>query len=200
MPPFCKAKMPLSILGGDGHDWEGHHDEPQRSCPAGGDPECHCPAVKAKGSCQSVGYRCTADQAAAEVPNPPDNYKEIFQQCIRYAEPDVGDYLSKILVLLQIHNSRMKDYVENFEKADRVDPVQHNLLTYLYRLGELQALVSNLFGFARNQESFNDRHLEWEDFRNAYGNLDIWVETFRIDETMNLEDFTKRAILRDGNS
>lgn len=147
------------------------------------------------------GWKANGRQPLSiEAPSLPDGYRDIFQQCIRYAEPDVGDYLSKILVRLQIHNSRIRDYVENYENAERVDPDRHNLLTYLYRLGELQALTGKLFGFARNEEEFNNDPLEWEDFRNAFGNLDIWVEDYRIDEAMNLEDFTKRAIARSGNT
>ncbi|NKI19032.1 hypothetical protein HCU74_16610 [Spongiibacter sp. KMU-166] len=137
---------------------------------------------------------------STEAPMLPDEYKEIFQQCIRCAKPDVGDYLSKILVRLQIHNSRIRGYVENYKSSELADPDRHNILTYLYRLGELQALIGKLFGFARNEEEFNNAPLEWEDFRNAFGNLDIWVEDYRIDETMNLEDFTKRAIARSENT
>jgi len=137
---------------------------------------------------------------SAKPPSLPGEYREVFQQCIRHAEPDVGDYLSKILVRLQIHNSRIRDYIENYENAERVDPNRHNLLTYLYRLGELQALIGKLFSFARSEEQFNNHPLEWEDFRNAFGNLDILVEDYRIDETMNLEGFTKRAIDRGENT
>lgn len=41
---------------------------------------------------------------------------------------------------------------------------------------------------------FNGSKLKWEDFQNAYSNLDITIEHIYIDEEMNLESFTKRLI------
>jgi hypothetical protein len=134
------------------------------------------------------------------TPRLPEGYKEVFQECIRYAEPDVGDYLSKILVRLQIHNSRLEGFVTAINDVSDISPNRHNLISYLYRLGELQALVGKLFPFARNEEDFDSNPLSWEDFRNAYGGLEVWIEDFRIDDTMNLEDFTKRAIARGENT
>ena len=73
---------------------------------------------------------------------------------------------------------------------------KHSLLTYLYRLAELQALVGLLFDFARGESDFKIRQLEWEDFRTAYGNLNIWLEDFVIDEKINLKAFTERQIAK----
>jgi len=126
----------------------------------------------------------------AEPPILPANYKEVFGNCIRYADPDVGDYLARLLVKLQVHNSRLKNFITYFN-AER-----NNLISYLYRLGELQALVNKLFGFARSEEDFDSGPLEWEDFRNAYKNLKIPIADIYIDDDMNLEAFTKRAISR----
>lgn len=130
------------------------------------------------------------------VPDLPSAYKSVFSDCIRHADPNVGDYLSRILVWLQVHDSRMRGYVEQHHDGSYINPDKHNLITYLYRLGELQALVGKLFEFARNMSEFDSAPLEWEDFRNAYANLDIWTEEIVIDERMNLEAFTKRAIAR----
>lgn len=135
-----------------------------------------------------------------ETPKLSEHYKEVFQQCIRYAEPDVGDYLSKILVKLQVHNSRLRDFVDTSQYGTHFSLDKHNLIVYMYRLGELHALVGKLFAFARNEEDFDSTPLNWEDFHNAYGNLDLWTEEFHIDDTMNLEGFTKRAIARGENT
>jgi len=131
-----------------------------------------------------------------EAPGLPDSYKAVFEQCIRHADPNVGDYLSRILVQLQVHDARLRDFVKQFDDRDYINPDKHNLITYLYRLGELQALVNNLFEFARNDSEFDSSPMAWEDFHNAFGNLDIFIEDFHIDEDMNLEAFTKRAIKR----
>lgn len=131
-----------------------------------------------------------------DVPELPREYKTVFGECIRHAEPQVGDYLSRILVWLQIHDVRMRSYVEQHGNEGYFNPDRYNLITYFYRLGELQALINKLFEFARNMGEFDDSPLNWEDFRNAYGNLDIWIEEIRIDDEMNLDGITRRAIAR----
>ena len=73
-------------------------------------------------------------------------------------------------------------------------------MIYLFRLGELQALVGKLFAFARNLEDFDSRPLIFEEFSNAYRNLNIDSEDIHIDERMNLEEFTNRAITRGENT
>jgi hypothetical protein len=144
-----------------------------------------------------IGWDSTDENKSSfKIPVLPKEYKEVFGHCIRHAEPDVGDYLTRILVWLQIHDSRLRDYIEQSGDANYFNPDKLNLITYFYRLGELQALVNKLFEFARNMGEFDSKPLEWEDFRNAYGNLDIWVDEIRIDDQMNLEAFTKRAIAR----
>jgi hypothetical protein len=81
-----------------------------------------------------------------------------------------------------------------------INPNKQNLITYFYRVGQLQALVGNLFDFARNESKFSALSLGWEDYRNAYGNLDIWVSEIHIDDQQNLEAFTKRRIARDAGT
>ncbi len=154
-----------------------------------------CEYLKSSANIFIQGWEIDDDNVTTvETPNMPVGYKDVFQNCIRYAEDDVGDYLAYILMRLQIHNSRLSDYVNNLGRPDRLNPDRHNLFSYLFRLGELQALIGKLFKFARNEESFKYHSLEWEDYSNAYGNLEIWYSDFKINETMNLEDLTKRAI------
>ena len=81
--------------------------------------------------------------------------------------------------------------MENFY-LDRI-----SLISYLYRLGELQALVNNLFDFARSEVEDLDPLLEWEDFYNAYMNLNIDIAEMYVDENWNLEAFTKRRLSRE---
>lgn len=142
-----------------------------------------------------IGWDSTDESKPSfKIPVLPKEYKEVFGHCIRHAEPDVGDYLSRILVWLQIHDSRLRGYIEQSGGANYFILDKLNLITYFYRLGELQALVNKLFEFARNMGEFDTKPLEWEDFRNAYRNLDIWVDEIRIDDKMNLEAFTKNRV------
>lgn len=133
-----------------------------------------------------------------EAPGLSKEYKEVFGNCIRYAEPDVGDYLSKILMRLQVHDTRLRRLVKEIEDRGTIRPGDiHNLISYIYRLGELQVLVDKLFPFARDMEEFDSSDLEWEDFRNAYRINGIELED--VNEVTNLSAFTKRAIERDKN-
>jgi len=97
-----------------------------------------------------------------------------------------------------VHDARLHSFVNQLNDNSFVSPNRHNLITYFYRVGQLEALTSNLFDFARNESGFNAASLSWEDFRNAYGNLGIWINEIEIDDTMNLEAFTKRRIAMDG--
>jgi hypothetical protein len=134
--------------------------------------------------------------ADGATPKLPEAYKSIFADCIRYASPEVGDYLSKILVCLQVHDARLRGLLHPDKEIDVLVVGKDSLLTYLYRLGELQALANLLFDFARGESDFKNPRLEWEDFRNAYGNLNLWTSQFFVDEKMNLKAFTERQIAK----
>jgi hypothetical protein len=129
-----------------------------------------------------------------ELPPLPEEYKAVFGDCIRHASPDVGDYLSQILVWLQVHDSRMRGYASQGQENGHFSPQKHNLLNYFFRLGELQAMVNKLFDFARNMAKFDSSPLKWEDFHTAYANLDIWENEIEITGGLGLEEYTKRNI------
>lgn len=131
-----------------------------------------------------------------DAPHLPLDYREVFEKCIRHATPEVGQYLVNILVWMQVHSARMRDFFRKDDGILRINVDRLNLLTYLYRLGQLQALINKNFDFARNIVSFDSKPLDWEDFRNAFGNLNIWPQRYVVDEQTNLEGFTKRAIER----
>jgi hypothetical protein len=73
----------------------------------------------------------------------------------------------------------------------------HTLIAYLYRLGELQARVNKLFDFSRDEAEFDGTPVNWDELKNAFQNLNIYVSDYHIDEKMNLEAFSKRALLRE---
>jgi len=129
-------------------------------------------------------------------PQLPSDYREIFQKCIRHATPEVGQYLVGILVQMQVHGARMREFFRRDDGIIRINSDRSNLISYLYRLGQLQALINKNFDFARNIDPFDSKPLDWEDFRNAFGNLNIWYDHYVVDDRTNLEGFTKRAIER----
>ncbi|MDZ4350381.1 MAG: hypothetical protein U1A22_12695 [Xanthomonadaceae bacterium] len=131
------------------------------------------------------------------APELPKEYKSVFKDCITHAEPGVGNYLSNVLVWLQVHDARLRSLVDQTSDGSYVKPDKHNLITYFYRVGQLQALVGNLFNFARGESKFNSVPLVWEDFRNAYGNLNVIFGDIHLDDQHNLKAFTRRCIARD---
>jgi len=127
----------------------------------------------------------------AESPTPPNNHKEIFSRCISLADADLAEHLSYILTCLQIHHSRIAGLVEDQKPNSRTIVTAHQIVTYIFRLGELQALVNNTFAYARGEEEFSVKPLDWESYRTAYANLGMLVHNFD-----DLEGFTKRALGR----
>tara|TARA_R110001599_G_scaffold144698_3_gene326467 strand:+ start:3794 stop:4495 length:702 start_codon:yes stop_codon:yes gene_type:complete len=125
------------------------------------------------------------------VPNLPTQYKEVFARAIEHAEPDVGKYLAYILMRLQIHHARIKELHDAFGPGGNLIIVPANIMSYLYGLAELLALVNRLYGFARNMEPFNDKALSWDDYGNAYANLDIYPEEYD-----DLVGFTRRTLAK----
>lgn len=132
----------------------------------------------------------------AVVPALPHGYQSVFADCIRHAEPEVGEYLAKILALAQVHDSRMRSCVKANSNPNDLSQVRGNLITYLFGLGELQAMVDKLFDFARNIGNFDPAFLQWSDFQNSFSVLHVSPQTIVVDDGKNLEDFTKRCIRR----
>jgi len=124
----------------------------------------------------------------------PADCKPVFTECIRHADPEIGDYLANILVRLQIHDARIRSAVGQPARRRFVD--KPALISYSLRLGELHSLICNLFAFARSEEPFQLRDLTWEDFRNSYSILKIDDAELYIDESMNLVAFTQRWLVR----
>lgn len=128
---------------------------------------------------------------AAELPELPESYKETFSRCISEADPEVADYLADILVKLQVHHSKIKELKSCIGQNSGMRFSPQNIISYLFSLGELQALINRIFGFARGMEPFDESRIDWEDYRNAYSNFDIDFE-----EVDDLAGFTKRTISR----
>ena len=124
------------------------------------------------------------------LPNPPKNYQPIFTECIKYAEPDVAEYLADVMRGLQIHNARLSDMRQTL--SDPQSPMMVlpiNVTSHFYSLGKLQAMINRLFPFSRNGP-FDDEALTYDDYRAAYSaTFDLWPE-----DIGDLVEFTKRAI------
>ncbi|ELA7191830.1 hypothetical protein RAL08_000282 [Vibrio parahaemolyticus] len=105
----------------------------------------------------------------AEIPDTPERHIPVFKECIKSATPDVAEYLAKVLMLLQIHDSRMQVI-----RTEGVGNPSYRK-SCLYSLAELQVLVDGLFDFARGEEPFSDCKLTTEKFSNALAALSLSV-------------------------
>lgn len=143
-------------------------------------------AMKIPGIERLPGTEIAAPEAPS-IPELPRSYAEVFTNCIRHAQPEVGEYLSNILRLLQIHHTRMNEFSASFNTV--TNSSYH--LSCLYSLGELGALVNNLFDFARSESNFHNPELTWESFDTAFRTLNISPENH-----VELETHTKRALAR----
>lgn len=111
-------------------------------------------------------------------PDTPTDYKEIFSNCIKYAEPDVGDRLAFILMRLQIQKARITGFSEMFTPDSETIPTLGNALNYLYDLALLHALVSKLYPFARGMDKFDPSMPTYDEIVNAYQNFDMHPEDY----------------------
>ncbi|UAB68703.1 hypothetical protein INR79_09070 [Vibrio sp. SCSIO 43132] len=121
-------------------------------------------------------------------PELPQSYRAVFSSCIASAENEVGEYLAYILMRLQIHHSRLSSLQNEFSEDEHVSQIPENIMSYMYCLAELQALINKLFGFARSIEGFDGNNLTLEDFGTAYCMLNI-----EVDDIDGLWGFTTRV-------
>lgn len=127
------------------------------------------------------------------LPDIPINYREVFGRCISLADPKLAEYLSYILMCLQVHRARLSELASLDGQTISGVIGGQPILVYIFRLGELQALVNNIFSYARGEEGFSAKALDWESLRNAYGNLGVRpnFSGFRC-----LEEFTMDVLRR----
>jgi len=135
------------------------------------------------------------DHAAPELP---PSYKEAFAQSIKYAQPDIGDFLANVLAELQVHHARLSELAPKSDIEPGVIRVHSRdvLMSYVFEIGLLQARINRLFPFARNEHPFDSSPLEWDELRNAYRNLNLHIRDFEHTILGSLEAFSKRWIDR----
>ncbi|SNX61355.1 hypothetical protein SAMN06296273_2807 [Nitrosomonas ureae] len=126
------------------------------------------------------------------LPKLPCSYKKIFSRCIVFSKPDFGEHLACILTRLQIHHSRLQSLENEFSESSNIVQIPQNIVSYMYSLGELQALVNRIFEFSRGREQFDGSPLKLEEFRTAYFGLGLDIP---IDLFDNLFYFTQQRLV-----
>lgn len=85
-------------------------------------------------------------------PSRPDEAINIFVECIRYSDANVGRYLAKILEELQIMHAR----VESIQNTNIIFiPLDISEISNIRYIAETRLKIDNLFSFARNENDFS---------------------------------------------
>lgn len=88
------------------------------------------------------------------IPELPKDYKDIFKSCISLAPKEAGDHLSKILEKLQIQNSRLTEFSNNFKSASFTLMDNGTVLGKINDIAELRWLIDQTFDYARGRNRF----------------------------------------------
>jgi hypothetical protein len=130
---------------------------------------------------------------------PPDlitSFEPVFSECIKHANPRVGDGLAKILSRLQVQRARCIDLVNDINDSGNLGSdvstqvnrhlAENIVLTEMYSLIKLRALINRMFPFARAQQEFDDARLKPTELMTACRTLDFDPE--RIDYCLSEDD------------
>ena len=126
--------------------------------------------------------------------NLPDSYTEVFRRCIKYANQEVSLYFSELITKLQIHNARINDLVSNFHENSGVIYLTTNLLDNLFYLGNIKVLIDRQYKFARGMSDFDNSPIIWDEYKNAYSVMNIWIEDVVDKKGGSLEEYTKKRL------
>lgn len=129
----------------------------------------------------SRGHR--SEMSEITVPKLSEAHFETFQECIRHATPEVGDYLAKVLNMLQVHGARL----ETVCKKPQTNQRYYN--TLFYGIAELKVSVDNLFPLARGEEDNISGKVNKESISRALHILGIYYE-----KTENLESYVNEKV------
>jgi len=129
------------------------------------------------------------------IPKQPAGFKNVFENCIRHATPEIGDYLADILSKLQVIDARINPEKLTDKALISYQPIilPTNLIIYTFNLGELACMVNKAFSIGRGKE-LNLEYPDWEEFLSAYHQLKIYPEKFTYNEKYSLELITKQHI------
>ena len=124
-----------------------------------------------------------SEMSEIAVPKLSDAHFETFQECIRHATPEVGDYLAKVLNMLQVHGARL----ESVCKKPQTNRRYYN--TLFFGLAELKVSVDDLFPLARGEEDNISGRVDKESISRALHILGIYYEN-----TENLESYVNERV------
>lgn|GEM_PF-679400 len=141
--------------------------------------------------CPSYSATIIETNLTTTIPTLPQGHKRIFQDCISQADSEVAQYLSYILMRLQVHNSRMVALHEECGPRSSLIVSKRNIFENLFIVSEIQCLINKNFDYVRGVKEFDNSALSCSDHKNALLNLKIY-----LDEFDGLENFIGSKIKR----
>lgn len=129
-------------------------------------------------------------QPGTKLPKIPESIRDSFRDCISTGPEKSGKYLTEILSLLQVQHSRLELIAGDTNVGKRCSICSENIISSIYDLGEIRAMVNRAFDFARGSEQLDTSSLKWDDFYLAYKGLGIIAPA----NDKELEDLTKRKL------
>ena len=90
-----------------------------------------------------------------------------------------------------MHIARLTSEYEEFNPESNMVKIPSNIMSNIYCLGKLQALVNKTFSFARGEEILDFSPLSRDELVTAFRNIDIEIEQIE-----DLFEFTTRACER----
>lgn len=135
-------------------------------------------------------------------PTLPDGYKKVFENCIKHANPEIGNYLANILSKLQVFDARIRPkQTPTFNHVNYVrTPNDYELIGHIFDLGELACFIFKAFSIGRGCDTSLE-YPDWEYFVSTYNEIDIFPENYVIqDSDFSLEWKTKQKIKENSKS
>lgn len=127
------------------------------------------------------------------MPPSPKQSKEIFRDCIQFAESKVGNYLANILVELQVHEARFAGLLGRNAGA----VMSHlTLMPYIAAVGMMHARIDKQFEFARDEAAFDPAPLVWEDLRQSFRIIGIEIDEIVVSRDLTLERHTRKLLAK----
>ncbi|MGI2029728.1 hypothetical protein [Endozoicomonas acroporae] len=139
-------------------------------------------------SFQSIfeGYnRCCRGMAERKIPltsekvNIPETAILSFQSCIRVAEPDVAEYLAKILNELQVCNSRIENMYLSFNGKSPLVNTSDNFLAYMIDVAVLRAKLDKIFDYARGERKFESSKITSKNLQTSFREMGLNLEQMK---------------------
>jgi hypothetical protein len=128
-----------------------------------------------------------SDITEAKPPELPSGYREVFRDCIKFADSDVGERLSRILLLLQIQRGKAEQIIPEHPPSDS-PTLRDDVKTCLAYVVRIRVLINKTSDYARGlKEKFDRTPITDEDFY-AWRENDGYIEELSENRVASIKE------------